>query len=83
MYTPLDCAEKFVGKSQRLKVTYRLKVVNYATGGFEASVCTESFYHFLLSYCSTEIHFANEQSGTLIIFFHSATLQDVSQNLTL
>jgi hypothetical protein len=43
MYTPLDCAEKFVGKSQRLKVTYRLKVVNYATGGFEASVCTRAF----------------------------------------
>lgn len=43
MYTPLDCAEKFVGKSERLKVTYRLKVVNYATGGFEASVCTRAF----------------------------------------
>jgi hypothetical protein len=35
MYTPPDCAEKFLGK--------RLKVVNYATEGFEASVCTRAF----------------------------------------
>ena len=32
-----------VGKSQRLKVTYRLKLLNYGINGFEASVCSRAF----------------------------------------